>query len=109
MMGTTTAWTRGDRGWGSGPGLAQNSTITNFQQHPPALYPGDNLQTQLDEAAADMFLNWVYRSTNVGGFKNISWLGNCATSTGCDDPSLPGDARFEWVDEKMDTIFTRNW
>lgn len=56
---TALVWARGERGWGSGP----DTSITQFQQHPPdfPLFQNDDDVTQIDETAADMFLNWVYR------------------------------------------------
>jgi hypothetical protein len=30
---------------------------------------------EIEEAAADMFLNWVYRRTETGGFSNTLWRG----------------------------------
>ncbi|MCI0709256.1 MAG: hypothetical protein L0154_03755, partial [Chloroflexi bacterium] len=124
-------WSRGDRGWGSGP----NADITNFQQHPPGLFPNDNLQTQIDEAAADMFLNWTYRKIdpnspityetaplpgNWQGFINASWRPDpqnphyqqnnlCVSElTGCMDGTYPGDARDRWMNELMTTIFAQS-
>jgi hypothetical protein len=94
-----TVWGRGTRGWGSGP--ASNYTtqppsknITDFQQNPPP-YPGTD---DFHETAADLFLNWVYRtvlnnpSATVTGFRNISWspisdpdLNNMQCLSGCND------------------------
>jgi hypothetical protein len=85
VLGHVTAdiWTRGERGWGSGPALSQDKTpqnarandldtrpipegagdvplITTFQQN-PRFVPGSSDILEIDEASADMFLNWVYR------------------------------------------------
>lgn len=107
VMGTTNdGWQRGVRGWGSAP----NSIFTKYQQHPPGQFPDDNLDTQVHEAAADMFLNWVYRKTSDSsstlytevpgtweGFRNIDGQGQ-------NDPTYPGDARFEWMEKQMGAI-----
>jgi len=121
-------WDRGTRGWGSGPastynscGVAQTRVLTDFQQHSP---PYDATVNPQDETAADMFLNWVYRvadpevlTTNPNastGFKNISWnpadkVPNSATtcdSVGCADSGNPGEARFNWMQDKLTAIFS---
>jgi len=121
-VGTTTRWARGERGWGSGP----DNVFTNFQQHPPdfPIFQDDDDLTRIDETAADMFLNWAYRRVtnnppsiafqdsdqvpgNWEGFKNRSWIGN---SSGSDDNSFPGDARFRWVTIVMQQIFSeKDW
>ncbi len=117
---TQRGWERGRRGWGTGPAQYQSSfgpvrLITNFQQN------STNIPL---EAAADLFLNWVYRLNNSGGvqptnpcnanprptpghwsgpgFLNAEWSATphpsfVASSTGIPgtaDPSLPGDIRY---------------
>lgn len=104
-------WIRGSRGWGSAdPTSASN--LTSFQQH--YLESNADIYTQKLETAADMFLNWVYRSTsdffppnpNVipgswEGFWNTSWQstdirwGSC--TAGCNDLSYPGNKRYNWM------------
>jgi hypothetical protein len=110
------AWQRGERGWGSGP----DNTFTAFQQHPLEVFPDDLPDVQVDETAADMFLNWVYRKVTDPsgtlyaivpgtwqGFLNISWRNN---STGSNDPSFPGDARYEWMNNVVSRIFVlKGW
>lgn len=133
-------WVRGKRGWGTGPHSLfnedgylptpngctnqsqcrdQTQYITDFQQNsfsigdwlaPPL---SDDRVEEIDEAVADMFLNWVYRKVTNGdeGFKNISWLtsAGCNTSSGCDDATRrPGDARFDWIESTMSSIFTNH-
>ncbi len=126
-------WRRGERGWGSGPGSLyrpatgqsdkcarrDQQNFTNFQQNPPphavvgSLTPLD-LRTQ--ETAADLFLNWVFRSQNLGGFANASWKPNMRSAsgqycnqiaTGCPDSHNPGDARFNWTQQQITDIFTQ--
>lgn len=58
-------WGRGRRGWESTPVTYPNPTPTTFQQHPES-YTSD--EDREGEAAADMFLNWVYSA-----FQNITW------------------------------------
>jgi Tol biopolymer transport system component len=111
-------WARGKRGWGSGP----DTIFSPFQQHPPGEFPEDDSITLVDETAADMFLNWVYRKTspNAGisnpctvpgtwdGFRNTSWVGDI--TTGNNDVTCPGDARFEWMERVINRIFTvKGW
>jgi hypothetical protein len=112
------AWVRGERGWGSGP----DNIFTEFQQHPLdfTLFLNDPPDTVVDETAADMFLNWVYRrrtnnpptyrTTVPGiweGFRNQEWSNN---GGGSDDFNYPGDARFEWMNRVMNQIFTlKGW
>jgi hypothetical protein len=111
----TTVWIRGERGWGSGP----DNRFTPFQLHPPDVFANESIQTQVDETAADMFLNWVYRrrlSTPIrttvpgtwDGFLNISWDNNI--DPGASDANYPGDARFDWMNIIMNQIITlKNW
>jgi hypothetical protein len=69
---------------------------------------------EVEEAAADMFLNWVYRRTSNGngwsspweGFQNRLWEtdgnGNiCPAATGCPDPGNSGDARYGRMNQIM--------
>lgn len=97
-------WVRGERGWGS-----QSSPLPNpspFQQNPYSVVDAqssdEDRQAEIDEAAADMFLNWVYSKLGQGGFQNTSWrvADNCNT-TGCPDPANSGTARFNWMNTTM--------
>ena len=131
-------WDRGPRGWGTGPasnygttgttkGIALTRILTNMQQNSPPY----NGVVPNKEAAADMFLNWIYRTLDPqnsdpfqppNGFKNISWdswesadlntgFGVCNVTAGCaDSVRKPGDARFNWMNTNMTQIFTaHNW
>lgn len=113
---TGVTWIRGDRGWGSAPPQSA-AQLTLFQKNFIGQPPYQNLFGAQQETAADMFLNWVYRTVDPNGgtssllnptvpgnwlgFLNRSWIindprwGSCGT--GCDDYSLPGDARFSWM------------
>jgi hypothetical protein len=96
-------WRRGERGWGSGP----TTSITNYQQHPLGLFPDDDdLQVQVIETAADMFLNWVYASQlgRGNGFANVDWRAITNCSSGCPDSSNPGDARYNYWQAGMEAI-----
>jgi len=131
-------WERGRRGWGTGPQFHTDPNngnpivrplISFFQQNP------DNISI---EAAADMFLNWVYRfnaqngdsPTNSCGLEDLphptNWAGpgflNQAWSStphpsfidnsngipGTPDASLPGDIRYYDIDSRIRSIFTNN-
>jgi hypothetical protein len=125
-------WRRGRRGWGTGPShyLANGipmPLITDFQENP------DNSPI---EAAADSFLNWVYRLTTSAapavdscalsptpaynqwtgpGFLNLEWptaassfVANNAGLPGTPDPRLPGDTRYLDTDARIRQLFTTN-
>lgn len=125
-------WTRGRRGWGTGPAQYYNQQgtavplVTDFQQN-TANIPA--------EAAADSFLNWGYRLNARGGaqavdtcsltplppydhwtgpgFLNEEWsatphpsfVGDSAGVPGTPDQSLPGDSRHFDMDTRMRQIF----
>ena len=122
-------WRRGARGWGSGPASTYDNIgnlitlqVTNFQQNS---YTANNAPSgtassvrMVDEATADMFLNWVYAvaTSRAQGFLNISWLKDVPTSctstqantaSGCPDSTNPGDARYDWIHVQMQQIFTQ--
>jgi hypothetical protein len=61
---------------------------------------------EIEEAAADMFLNWVYRRTETGGFSNTLWRGTGCYSGGCAEatPIASGDARFIWMNDTIDQL-----
>jgi hypothetical protein len=101
-------WKRGVRGWGSGPGFS------DFQQNP--LEEPGLTNVEVYEAAADMFLNWVYRrnsNTVPGdpcsdpltgpweGFKNVDWSLNPPQ----DDGTKPGNRRYKWAEDAVGAIF----
>jgi hypothetical protein len=92
--------------------VCQRNTTTF--DNPPAGEPNE-----FGETAADMFLNWVYRTQNLGGFINADWRPNIVipNSTpaaycnnmvnGCQDTTNPGEARFNWINTRIEDIFTR--
>lgn len=115
-------WRRGVRGWGTS---VASGVFTDFQQHPQALieeYEEDD-SIIIDEAAADMFLNWVYRkvtdplpeyrtTTQVPepwvGFANIDINGDFDRGLNSMEimvNTYSGDARMEWMDIVMSRIF----
>ncbi len=133
----TSGWTRGTRGWGTI--LDTNSPyISDFQINPSEDSVSDNPNTlttnetvfdEQSEAAADMFLNWVYRITsptssipnltsssyaddactfdttigNWEGFRNID-------GAEASDSSLPGNRRYWWMHREVNDILTdRGW
>lgn len=95
----------GDRGWGTA------GRVSKFQQ--------SNENLSYNEAAADMFLNWVYRILYErdhpdSGFKNRSWdpakrdefeVPCNQVEEGCMDSSNPGDVLFAAMNGWMTTIF----
>ena len=121
-------WRRGERGWGSGPGSTyipstgftdkcvtyDKKVFSDFQQNPG---PYDTDIEAFDETAADMFLNWIYREINQGGFLNRSWkpddpdpnsssFCNQITS-GCISNYNPGEVRYNWMEIVMSEILGR--
>jgi hypothetical protein len=137
-----TDWQRSDRitdnGWGSAaliPGPCDGSIIPPpgapfpFQQNPCEvdswLYsPGSPVRiAEVEEAAADMFLNWVYRMTTYDyttntweGFLNALWRNHesppnsgiilqCYPDGCSDEMGYPGDSRFEWMWNVLDELF----
>ncbi len=128
-------WTRGRRGWGTGPAqyrtLSGNVAplVTDFQQ---------NTENSPVEAAAESFLNWVYRKIASGGgaavntctsrpawdhwnglgYRNVEWsatphpgfIADSRGIPGTSDASLPGDIRYFDMDTRIQNIFsTRGW
>jgi hypothetical protein len=91
-------WARGGRGWGSTASIAPTPPC-NFQQDPFTANDWeasqDNKNKERDEAAADMFLNWVYQTVGVGGFADIDWrtITDCGVTPTATDAGLPGNAR----------------
>lgn len=63
---------------------------------------GPILETEIEETAADMFLNWVYSTIGQGGFSNYDYPSAIATAVPTDVADA-GDVRFAW----MNCTFTR--
>jgi hypothetical protein len=110
-------WTRGQRGWGSAAStppaipcnFQQNAYTVNDWEASPVVTP-PTIQTERDEAAADMFLNWVYSTAMQGGFHNYNYIGitTCGITPTPDFTRLPGDARYNFmVTVVMPTLSTR--
>jgi len=84
---------------------AMGSPFT-FQQNPctfPSwlIAPGSlGNVLEVEEAAADMFLNRTYSS-----FNDQLWRGNNCYSNGCNDSGLSGQARNQWMDTQMSQLF----
>ncbi len=68
-------------------------------------YTNENEAVQMDEAAADHFLNWTYSKIYQGGFADINWgQDGCNIASPpqtCIDPSLPGQNRLRWMNITM--------
>ncbi len=117
-------WQRGARGWGTSaaaPGPCDGSSAptppNDFQQNPCLVtdYVQGITQTQTvteqEEAAADSFLNWVYRvitqesdaDPDWSGFWNTDWEDQNCTTIDC-DLGLPGDARFIWMNCAIEAL-----
>jgi hypothetical protein len=104
-----------------GEGVPSQPTVSgapfDFQQN-PCTYPswllamtpeGKGNITELEEAAADMFLNWVYSINGSGGFSNYQWRATRSATpcypNGCPNPiGLPGDARRTRMGQIMGTL-----
>jgi hypothetical protein len=100
-------WTRGQRGWGSAGAPLPNPC--NFQQDPYTNNASSIDEKEIDETAADMFLNWVYKKVARGGFQNIDWSGitNCS-GTGT-TAGQPGDVRNNWMESELDRLRGSYW
>jgi predicted outer membrane repeat protein len=109
-------WLRGQRGWGS-------STTGIFQQNVVVIVDMNGTadeSKEVDETAADMFLNWVYRrlvgqsqTSNVpdSACTGPAMLGNWggflnADANGMYDSSLPGNARYWWMETQLRVLLT---
>ncbi|MFN8420433.1 MAG: hypothetical protein U0528_14510 [Anaerolineae bacterium] len=101
-------WVRGGRGWGSGEATPPG-TPCPFQQHPfkvtdtaPGVLPATRV-AEVNEAAADMFLNWVFSVYGsyiqaTSGFRDISWLISVPCLSGTPQPTeRPGQARLNYL------------
>lgn len=78
------SWDRGYNGWGSGPGLSNFQVASTGDHH----YVGiDSASTVIEmvEAGADMFLNWVYRTTSGGAIQDPNGVG-CNDSVTTPEP-----------------------
>jgi hypothetical protein len=125
-----------DNGWGSAalvPGPCDGSITPPpgvpfpFQQNPCEidtwLYtPGSTIRiAEVEEAAADMFLNLVYRATTDNGmswegFQNKLWRDHESPQgsgiivqcylNGCNDPGNSGDTRVIWMSDLISELFT---
>jgi hypothetical protein len=113
-------WTRGRRGWGS---TANEKEFSDFQQNFVDSIGIADESKDVDEAAADMFLNWVYRRLTYGPANwadecagptpvaNEPWLGfKNITGDGSVDSTHSGNVRYWWMEQVMRLIFqTKNW
>lgn len=130
-------WQRGNRGWGSGAALAGpcdapagiNFQPTPYQQNPCVfvnwlatwILGNPDPSIEVEEAAADMFLNWVFRmpalTTPVDfgdeGFENAIWADwfNPTFQTQGDTFHIypaaagPGDDRYIWMTDILGQLF----
>lgn len=116
-------WTRGERGWGSGPARQPGGgyLITGFQQHPAFVSSSVSKVKAVGEAAADMFLNWVYRGVSdyrfapcledypgmYLSFRNEDWrnMTSYLAISGTPDNTKPGAKRQSWFESIMVKIF----
>jgi hypothetical protein len=92
-----------------------NATPFPFQQNPCTFPNWETTATdvgrvaEIEEAAADMFLSWVYFKTSNGqsGFMDSSWRGASCYANGCSDSTEPGQARANWMNQTMNTLFSQ--
>jgi hypothetical protein len=101
-----TDWVRGGRGWGS-PASTPPVAPCNFQQNAFTVTDvnasPDDKSRERDEAAADMFLNWVYSEIGEDGFTDNDWrnISNCSATpppTPTGTPPAPGAARYNYME-----------
>jgi hypothetical protein len=95
-----------------------NDDPFNFQQNPctfpnwEAVNPTGPL-TEIEEGAADMFLNWVYWKNygNSVAFQNQLWRSSTCYPSGCNDSAgMSGDVRSDWMDNTISDLFIQfNW
>lgn len=86
-----------------------NSAPFPFQQNPctfPNWEASDPVGhiTEIVEAAADMFLNWVYWKNYGIGFLNELWRSAGCYPNGCPDAGLSGQVRGEWMDNVITNL-----
>lgn len=108
-------WYRGVDGWGSAAVTPWNCLGTsgsvpfNYQQN-PCDDQAIKSSLEVEEAGADMFLNWVYRKVTPNGFLNNFWTGACYPGGCSDEGHLTGDSRMNWMNQAITTIFSnRSW
>jgi hypothetical protein len=101
-----------------GPGAPAGLPVINqnpypFQQNPCTFPNWETTDpagaiTEIEEAAADMFLNWVYRKNSSAppGFIDNLWRSSTCYPNGCADSGLSGQARTTWMNQKMTDLFT---
>jgi hypothetical protein len=135
MCSPVADWLRGTRGWGSaapqfipcGSVPPANFVPTPFQQNPCVFVSwlqtdtGVDAVTEIEETAADLFLNWVYRQqTPASGFANANWAdwienSACLVETDCTDAGItniyplstgPGDERYAWMNQILTAFAT---
>lgn len=93
-----------------------NATPFPLQQNPCTFPNWESTATdvgrvaEIEEAAADMFLNWVYFKISNGqtGFGDTRWRGGNCYPNGCPDiAEQPGQVRANWMNQTMTTLFTQ--
>ncbi|MDX2074832.1 MAG: hypothetical protein SFZ02_00250 [bacterium] len=109
------SWTRGARGWGDvvEPNVLPSEPGMKFQQHP--LFEDFKGTDEVDEATADMFLNWVYRritdkwsnpindsACGVPSFNSSDW------SPSPETPETSPDRAWEILEARLDWEGFRN-
>jgi hypothetical protein len=76
-----------------------------FQQN-PCTFPdweassSSGILTEIEEAAADMFLNWVYWKNYGSAFLDNLWRSSSCYPNGCVDPGESGQVRSTWMNER---------
>jgi hypothetical protein len=107
----------GPCGPGAPPLPVAAGTPFPFQQNPCTFADWEEVDdvgtiTEIEEAAADMFLNWVYWK-NYGdsvSFRNYRWRSSTCYPDGCPDTGQSGQARSNWMNQTMAELFIEfNW
>jgi len=120
-------WQRGFRGWGTS---IYNAAPCDFQQNPYQIVDSSATTaqkvTEVDEAAADMFLNWVYTKIAVHygtatpapggpsayGFVDTSWGGTtnvCLTAATPQPTQRPGLTRYNYMTDIVMPRIANAW
>jgi len=83
-----------------------------FQQNPCTFASWEAISSlgniaEIEEAATDMFLNWVFWKTQGSAFFDVIWRSSSCYPNGCQDVGLSGLVRSEWMNSTVTTLFNQ--